>query len=335
MTYRAAVALGSNLGDRLATLREAAESVGALGAGATSSSLYQTAPVGGPDQGPYLNAVVVVDTDLGPHALLAALQAIETAAGRVRSERWGPRTLDLDIVTMTDDAGAAVVVDTEDLQVPHPRAGQRRFVLEPLAEVWPDAPVGPEPVQKVLASVAAQDVELLGRNWRSTPHWVSPALVAIQGVALLVFATVAIATGRLSAVGWRTGAGGVLAAAGLALALWAAASLGSALTPLPEPRVGTVLVDSGPYRWVRHPIYAGVALALVGASILVGSWPALGVGLATGVLLWFKAGYEERRLGVLVPGYPGYRRRVPGRLFPWRRGHQQNPRGNERAGTWP
>ena len=105
MSYRAAVALGSNLGDRISTLRMAVEQMSRLGRVDAVSSLYETAPVGGPEQDPYLNAAVVVDTDLSPGELLAALQTIENEAGRVRRERWGPRTLDLDIVTMSTPPG--------------------------------------------------------------------------------------------------------------------------------------------------------------------------------------------------------------------------------------
>ena len=102
------------------------------------SDFHETVPVGGPEQGDFLNAVVVVDTALGPEELLAELQRIEDDHGRVRVERWGPRTLDLDLVAMD-----GVRRDTPELTVPHPRAAERRFVLVPLVEVWPDAEVAP------------------------------------------------------------------------------------------------------------------------------------------------------------------------------------------------
>lgn len=129
--HRAVIALGSNLGDRAAHLRHGLDRLGLVVA---VSQVFETDPVGGPDnQGPYLNMVAVVDTDLDPFALLRHLQGIEAEAQRVRLERWGPRTLDLDLL-FYDDA----VITTADLVVPHPRVAERRFVLEPLSEVAPD-----------------------------------------------------------------------------------------------------------------------------------------------------------------------------------------------------
>lgn len=96
------------------------------------SSLWETAPIGDIPQSDFLNAVVRLDTVVGPRPLLRALVDIETDAGRERRERWGPRTLDLDLLLYGD-----AVIDGVGLRVPHPRMGERRFVLEPLAEVWP------------------------------------------------------------------------------------------------------------------------------------------------------------------------------------------------------
>jgi 2-amino-4-hydroxy-6-hydroxymethyldihydropteridine diphosphokinase len=135
---RAAVALGSNLGDREGTLDSALAAIAKLGDVVAISGFHETAPVGGPEQGDFLNAVAVIDTALGPEQLLAELQRIEDDHGRVRLERWGPRTLDLDLVVME-----AVRRDTPELTVPHPRVTERRFVLVPLVEVWPDAEVAP------------------------------------------------------------------------------------------------------------------------------------------------------------------------------------------------
>ncbi|MDQ1374459.1 MAG: 2-amino-4-hydroxy-6-hydroxymethyldihydropteridine diphosphokinase [Actinomycetota bacterium] len=128
---RAFVALGSNLGDRWANLRSA---VARLTDVVAVSSVYETDPVGGPEgQGAYLNAVVELDTDLSPRQLLELGQRLEQAAHRVRVERWGPRTLDVDVLLVGD-----IVVDEPDLQVPHPRMWERAFVLVPLAELAPD-----------------------------------------------------------------------------------------------------------------------------------------------------------------------------------------------------
>lgn len=316
MSYRAAVALGSNLGDRIATLRVAIEQMSRLGMVDAVSSLYETAPVGGPEQDAYLNAAVVVDTALSPGELLAALQTIEDEAGRVRRERWGPRTLDLDIVTMLDPAGAPVVVESDSLTIPHPRASQRRFMLEPLAEIWPHAPVGGVTAGDALADVVDQEVELLGRQWTEATGSTPAILVGAQVVALAIFGVVVLATGSWPGAGWRTVIGTLVALGGIAIGLWASLHLGGALTASPKPRPGTRLVESGPYRWIRHPIYLGVCLLLVGSAVLFGSAAAVVLAFALAVFFWFKAGYEESLLRLGVPDYPGYMRRVRGRLFP-------------------
>lgn len=129
--HRAIVALGSNLGDRAVHLRFGLDQLANIVA---QSQVFETDPVGGPDgQGAYLNMVAVVETDLDPHAFLRRLHAIESAAGRVRTEHWGPRTLDLDLLFYDE-----VQIAGGDLVVPHPRITERRFVLEPLSEVAPD-----------------------------------------------------------------------------------------------------------------------------------------------------------------------------------------------------
>jgi 2-amino-4-hydroxy-6-hydroxymethyldihydropteridine diphosphokinase len=133
---RVAFALGSNLGDRVATLRSAVAALAAMpGIDVVAvSSAYQTDPVGGPPgQHDYLNAVVVADTVLPAERLLAVVHEIENAHGRVREERWGPRTLDIDILAV----GAQVSADP-GLTVPHPLATVRAFVLLPWAEVDPE-----------------------------------------------------------------------------------------------------------------------------------------------------------------------------------------------------
>lgn len=132
---RAFLALGSNLGDRERHLDRAIHALPDL---VRVSSLYETDPVGGPDQGAYLNAVVELVTELVPRQLLELGQRLEAEAGRVRVEHWGPRTLDVDVLLVGN-----LVVDESDLQVPHPRMWERAFVLIPLAEVAPD--LVPEP----------------------------------------------------------------------------------------------------------------------------------------------------------------------------------------------
>jgi 2-amino-4-hydroxy-6-hydroxymethyldihydropteridine diphosphokinase len=127
---RAFVGIGSNLGDRTRYLKEAVDSITGVVA---VSHVYESEPVGGPEQGMFLNLVVELDTELTPRQLLGVCHRLETAAGRVRGERWGPRTLDVDILWMD-----GVTVDEPDLQVPHPRLWERRFVLAPLRELAPE-----------------------------------------------------------------------------------------------------------------------------------------------------------------------------------------------------
>ncbi len=132
---RAYLGLGSNLGDRLEHLQRALDALGAADGieVVAVSSVYETAPVGGPAQDDFLNAVVAVDTDLAPPALLAVGMTLEARESRVRTVRWGPRTLDVDILLYGDEH-----VDAPDLQIPHPRMHERGFVLAPLHDVAPD-----------------------------------------------------------------------------------------------------------------------------------------------------------------------------------------------------
>ncbi len=131
---RAYLGIGSNLGERLGYLQLAVDHLAATD-GVTVvgvSPVYETAPVGGPDQPDYLNAVVALDTALDPHELLRIAQGIEAEGERVRTVRWGPRTLDVDVLLVGDER-----VDTPDLVVPHPRMAERAFVVVPLADLDP------------------------------------------------------------------------------------------------------------------------------------------------------------------------------------------------------
>ena len=134
MGSSAYLGLGSNLGDRLATLQRAVELLDASEGirVVRSSRVYETAPVG-PPQPTYLNAVIEVATELDPRALLEACLAVEAELGRVRRERWGPRTIDVDVLTYD-----RIEVDEPDLQIPHPRMHERGFVLVPLGELTAD-----------------------------------------------------------------------------------------------------------------------------------------------------------------------------------------------------
>jgi 2-amino-4-hydroxy-6-hydroxymethyldihydropteridine diphosphokinase len=131
---RAYLGIGSNLGNRLAYLQLAVDGL-ATASDVTVvavSPVYETDPVGGPEQPRYLNAVVAIDTTLDARALLHLGQRLESEADRVRRERWGPRTLDVDVLLVGD-----LVVDSADLVVPHPRMFERGFVLAPLGDLEP------------------------------------------------------------------------------------------------------------------------------------------------------------------------------------------------------
>jgi 2-amino-4-hydroxy-6-hydroxymethyldihydropteridine diphosphokinase len=131
---RAYLGIGSNLGERLGYLQLAVDELAAA-AGIRVvgvSPVYETAPVGGPEQPDYLNAVVAIDTTLSPHELLRVAQSIEAEGERVRTVRWGPRTLDVDVLLVGD-----VQLDDPDLVVPHPRMAERAFVVVPLADLDP------------------------------------------------------------------------------------------------------------------------------------------------------------------------------------------------------
>jgi 2-amino-4-hydroxy-6-hydroxymethyldihydropteridine diphosphokinase len=144
---RALLGLGSNLGDRVALLRGAVDGLG--DAVEAVSDVFETDPVGGPDQGAYLNLVVLLRTDRSARDLLALGQHLEAEADRVREVRWGPRTLDVDVLWIEGED-----VDEPDLAVPHPRMLERAFVMVPLADVAPDVvPAGwvrpPERVERL------------------------------------------------------------------------------------------------------------------------------------------------------------------------------------------
>jgi 2-amino-4-hydroxy-6-hydroxymethyldihydropteridine diphosphokinase len=156
---RAYVALGSNLGDPVNTLRDAIEHLAALRGSIfkAMSSLYRTAPVGLKHQPDFINAVVALDTRLSPEELLEALFAVEAQFGRQRSIKNAPRTLDLDLLLHGD-----TTQDTPFLTLPHPRMHQRAFVLVPLAEIAPDIVIpGHGPVAELLEACRDQRIHLL------------------------------------------------------------------------------------------------------------------------------------------------------------------------------
>jgi 2-amino-4-hydroxy-6-hydroxymethyldihydropteridine diphosphokinase len=134
---RAVLSLGSNLGNSAEILSSAAEALNEVSEVIALSSFYQTRPVGGPPQPDFINAVIIIETNLEPEELLLVAQAIEGAHGRERNEntvKWGPRFLDIDLIKCDE-----MLINSPDLTIPHPRAHEREFVLRPWNEIDPAA----------------------------------------------------------------------------------------------------------------------------------------------------------------------------------------------------
>ena len=134
---RAVLSLGSNLGNSAEILSSAAEALNEVSEVIALSSFYQTRPVGGPPQPDFINAVIIIETNLEPEELLLVAQAIEGAHGRKRNEntvKWGPRFLDIDLIKCDE-----MLINSPDLTIPHPRAHEREFVLRPWNEIDPTA----------------------------------------------------------------------------------------------------------------------------------------------------------------------------------------------------
>ncbi|MGY3544528.1 2-amino-4-hydroxy-6-hydroxymethyldihydropteridine diphosphokinase [Bradyrhizobium sp. USDA 4472] len=154
------IALGGNVGDVRTTFAKAIAHICGMAQAAViaRSSDYTTPPWGDEDQDPFINACVEIETDLDPHALLFVMQKVEQKFGRARSKdrRWGPRTLDLDMIAYDN-----VSMAKPDLTLPHPRLFERAFVLVPLAEIAPDRVISGIRVRDGLASVSTQGIERL------------------------------------------------------------------------------------------------------------------------------------------------------------------------------
>lgn len=312
---RYAVALGSNQGDRLDHLIAAVESLRSWSTVERVSSVYETEPVGGPEQDPFLNSVVVIESPMQALDVLDRLQAAENDLGRVRTVKWGPRTIDLDLVS------GEVEHHDDRLHLPHALATQRAFVLVPLVEVWPEAPVA----SGLSASQALSDLDTSGVD-RLASDWLPPVssttsriFVTAQFLMFLVAAVGLAADGSLpeGAVTFTNVAGAGMAMAGLFLAFVASRRLGPGITPSPVPREGSRLVISGPYRYVRHPIYGGIFLVILGTALFLNSVYGVLAAVALVVLFWFKSGFEERQLRMRFAEYGRYRDVVQRRFVPF------------------
>lgn len=141
------IALGANLGDRVKALREAARRIAALPGTSlvARSAIYETPPWGKTDQAAFANAVIAIRTGIEPEALLEECLAIEAAMGRVRRERWGPRLIDIDLLTHGE-----ISMKTDRLTLPHPAMAERAFVLVPLLEIAPEFRIGAERARSIL-----------------------------------------------------------------------------------------------------------------------------------------------------------------------------------------
>ena len=149
------LALGSNVGERLEQMRSALKLLGAEGVViVTASPVYQNRAIGMGDADPFLNAVVEVQTELGPEALLDVCLAVENKLGRVRTGGWSPRTIDIDVLIFgqTD-------IDTERLRLPHPRIAERDFVLRPLADIAPELQLLGQPIKTLLDKLPLVELE--------------------------------------------------------------------------------------------------------------------------------------------------------------------------------
>ena len=156
------LALGSNVGERLEQMRSALKLLGAEGVViVTASPVYQNRAIGMGDADPFLNAVVEVQMELGPEALLDVCLAVENKLGRVRTGGWSPRTIDIDVLIFgqTD-------IDTERLQLPHPRIAERDFVLRPLADIAPELQLLGQPTKTLLDKLALVELERVAGSLR-------------------------------------------------------------------------------------------------------------------------------------------------------------------------
>ncbi len=308
----AAIALGSNMGRRAEVLRGAVRDLGVAGALRDVSSIYQTEPHGGPaEQDAYLNAVCLLETDHPPDTLLDLLLGIEDKWGRQRDERWGPRTLDLDLLLYGTEQ-----IHTPRLDVPHPRMFDRRFVMEPLSEVWPHDQIAGRSMAGSLRATADQAVDkIAGPGWVTMTDRGGPWLAG-QAVLLALLILSLFDSGSLSIGSWAQWAGRALVVVAAVLFFAGAKALGRNLTGYPEPPDEGVLVASGVFRWIRHPLYTANIVLILGIALHQASATGMIVAALAAGFFWLKAGYEEIRLSLRYPTYGDYRRSTLGRLVP-------------------
>ncbi len=159
---RAVLSVGSNIGDRMGHLQGALDALSERVDVIAISGIFETSPVGGPEQDDFLNAVIIVETTLAPHELLELCQQVEADRDRVREVRWGPRTLDVDIIAMD-----GTVLDDSALTLPHPRAHERAFVCVPWLDVDADAAL-PQ------GRIADLGLDPRGVNARPDLSWAQP-----------------------------------------------------------------------------------------------------------------------------------------------------------------
>lgn len=306
----ATVGLGSNIGASAETLSAALEEIAKLGELVGESSVLRTAPQGGPEQPDYLNQVIQIETALSAREFLDELHKIEESAGRTRSVRWEARTLDLDLIMFGDE-----VSNDATMRLPHPRATQRRFVLEPLVELDPHAtfPDGTKAAD-ALSKVMDQGVEAAeGENpAKLGVGWVLAQIVIFFMISYATKNPVfAFGSDLVHSVGW------VLVGVSALFAVLSILNLSSSATPFPKPLPGAQLIDTGIYGLVRHPIYGALIVGSGGLSLARGSVVGL---LLSGALFGFftlKAKHEESMLMVAYSDYSDYRQRVPKRFIPF------------------
>ena len=149
------LALGSNVGERLEQMRSALKLLGVAGVTiVTESPVYQNRAIGMGEADPFLNAVVEVQTELGPEGLLDVCLAVENKLGRVRTGGWSPRRIDIDVLIFGQTS-----IDTERLQLPHPRIAERDFVLQPLADIAPELELFGQPIKALLERLPLVELE--------------------------------------------------------------------------------------------------------------------------------------------------------------------------------